>query len=67
MLEFATQTEAPADELTSTLPDLDRQGLEELLYNWEVWARDDQLPPLDTQSTSICTSIGTDFQVISSR
>ncbi len=49
MFDFATQTTAPVDDLAAALGDIDPAELKGLLYNWEVWARDDQLPPLDDE------------------
>jgi hypothetical protein len=39
------RTGTTAEELAATLGEVDHRRLEELLHDWEVWARDDQLPP----------------------
>ena len=43
--DFAIRTGRTAEELAATLGEIDHRRLEELLHDWEVWARDDQLPP----------------------
>ena len=35
----------PAAEIITALDDFDADAIAQILHDWEVWARDDQLPP----------------------
>ncbi|MGI9475246.1 MAG: terminase large subunit domain-containing protein, partial [Hyphomicrobiaceae bacterium] len=47
MCDFANLHQATTYELEFELAGLKAASLEQLLHDWEIWARDDQLPPLD--------------------
>ncbi len=47
MFDFARQSNEPAAEVAKRLAAAGVHDLEHLLFDWEVWGRDDQLPPAD--------------------
>ena len=47
MFDCAKQKQLTAKDVEIELVGLDQTTLETLLHDWEVWARDDQLPPMD--------------------
>ena len=47
MFDYAKQSQATQDDVERELVDVDDVNQEHLLRDWEIWARDDQLPPTD--------------------
>lgn len=47
MFECVRESSATRSDIESSLRALDAALLEHLLHDWEVWAREDQLPPMD--------------------
>lgn len=48
MFDYVRRTSATATDLERELAGLEQTSLQHLLHDWQVWARDDQLPPIDT-------------------
>jgi phage terminase large subunit-like protein len=47
LFDYVRQSKATATDFERALVDIDDASLAHLLHDWEVWARDDQLPPTD--------------------
>lgn len=49
MFDYAKQSQATQHDIECELVDVDELNQEHLLRDWEIWARDDQLPPADDE------------------
>jgi phage terminase large subunit-like protein len=47
LFDYVRRSKATASDVERELSDVEQASLEHLLRDWEVWARDDQLPPRD--------------------